>query len=133
MWSLATLEYFNDDLYRSIASRLSVDHAHRFKPQELSNTVWALATAEVEATYPDVFDTVLVPSDQRFTGPIRAIKDPITVCFGVAAQELMKRPSEFKTQEIKDVLWSFSKVCIVLHLWIFAKLYLRVSHYTLVF
>ena len=33
-------------------------------------------------------------------------------CFAIAAQELIRRPHQFKSQEIKDVLWSFSKVGI---------------------
>jgi len=90
--------------------RLTVDGARLFKPQELSNTLWAMATAEVFPKYPEIFDTVLVPLDQRFKGPLRSIDDPVTLCFGIAAEELMRRPFEFKTQEIKDVLWSFSKV-----------------------
>ena len=36
--------------------------------------------------------------------------DVITECFTAAAIETMKRPWVFKEQELKDVLWSFSKV-----------------------
>lgn len=110
LWSLATLDYAEKDTYRKIASRLTVRGAHFFKPQELSNTIWAMATAEITPKYPDIFDTTTIPPKDRFNGPLHAIDDPVTVCFGVAANELMKRPFEFKTQEIKDVLWSFSKV-----------------------
>ena len=53
----------------------------------------------------DAFDINLVP--QR--PPVR---DPATALFAMAAQELMHRPDQFKSQEIKDVLWSFSKVGI---------------------
>ena len=106
LWSLATLEFCDKELYRSIAIRLTPEQAHRSKPQELSNTIWAFATAEMEINDMDVFDTTLVPSSQRKSSPT----DPITACFGVAAYELMHRPHSFKPQEIKDVLWSFSKV-----------------------
>ena len=109
---MATLNFLDEDIYRGIASRLTVNGARFFKPQELSNTLWAMATAEVTPKYPDVFDTVIIPPKDRFNGPLRSIDDPVTVCFGVAAQELMRRPFEFKTQEIKDVLWSFSKVSV---------------------
>jgi hypothetical protein len=37
-------------------------------------------------------------------------KDPISECFAAATTELMRRPHQFKAQEIKDVLWSLSKV-----------------------
>ena len=106
LWSLATLEFCDKELYRNIAVRLTPEQAHRSKPQELSNTIWAFATAELEINDMDIFDTTLVPSSQRKYPP----RDPITACFGVAASELMRRPHSFKPQEIKDVLWSFSKV-----------------------
>ena len=107
---MASLEYCDEAIFRGVASRLRIDQAHGFKPQELSNTVWALATAEIFPRNPDVFDTVLIPPERQFSGPLHAMDDPVNVCFGLAAQELMYRPFEFKTQEIKDVLWSFSKV-----------------------
>jgi hypothetical protein len=113
LWSMATLEFHDDDIIRGLASRIEVDRVRDYKPQELSNAVWALASIEMVPKYPDVFDTVLIPPNQQFRGPLNAIDDPVTVCFGVAAQELMRRPYEFKSQEIKDVLWGFSRVCHV--------------------
>jgi RAP domain len=106
LWSFATLEFCDKTLYRDIAVRLTPEQAQESKPQELSNTIWAFATAEMEIDDKDIFDTSLVPASHRPSKP----NDPITVCFGVAACELMKRPYHFKPQEIKDVLWSFSKV-----------------------
>ena len=106
LWSLATLEFCDQELYRNIAIRLTPEQALRSKPQELSNAIWAFATAEMKINDMDVFDTTLVPSSQRKN----PITDPITACFGVAAFELMRRPHSFKPQEIKDILWSFSKV-----------------------
>jgi RAP domain len=106
LWSFATLEFCDKILYRDIAVRLTPEQAHGSKPQELSNTIWAFATAEMEIDDKDIFDTSLVPTSRRPSKP----NDPITECFGVAASELMRRPHNFKPQEIKDVLWSFSKV-----------------------
>jgi D-alanyl-D-alanine carboxypeptidase len=103
------LEYFDEDVYRAIVSRLTLDSAYTFRPQELSNLCWALATAGVEVKYPDAFDTTLVPKHLR---PSAWKDDPVTICFEAAASELMRRPHEFKTQEIKDILWSCSKVSI---------------------
>jgi len=54
----------------------------------------------------DCFDTTLAPAS------VQMPRDPATMAFAVAAQELMRRPHQFKAQEIKDVLWSFSKVGI---------------------
>ena len=79
------------------------------QPQEMSNTVWALATAGFAPAYIRAFDTTLVPASQR--PPKQMItKDPITECFAAVASETMRRPNDFKDQELKDVLWSFSKV-----------------------
>lgn len=109
LWALATLEFFDEQIYRGIATRLAFSRAHLYKPQELSNSIWALATAEIAVGSDiDVFDITMVPASQRPTKP----QDPLTMCFGIAAQVLMQRPHQFKSQEIKDVLWSFSKVGI---------------------
>jgi hypothetical protein len=108
LWAFASAEYFNQDSYRGPATRLTTIKK-QLKPQELSNTLWALATAEVIPRSIDVFDTSLLPSSLR-PSPSQIQNDPITVCYAMGAQELMTRPSEFKSQEIKDVLWSFSKV-----------------------
>lgn len=109
LWAFATLEFFDEEVYRAIVSRVTVDEAYTFQPRELSNSVWALATAGVEVMYPDAFDTTLVPRNLR---PADWRDDPVTICFEVAASELMRRPHQFKSQEIKDVCWSFSKVSI---------------------
>lgn len=69
-----------------------------------------MATAGVRPHELDIFDTVLIPEEDQFSGSLKDVSDPVTVCFGLAAQELMRRPFEFKPQEIKDVLWSFSTV-----------------------
>jgi hypothetical protein len=106
---MATLEYQNTQSYRGVAARLTRDRTMQAKPQELSNTLWALATAEVLPEYMDCFDSSLVPLKLR-PSPSQVESDPVSMCFVFAAQELMRRPHEFKPQEIKDVLWSFSKV-----------------------
>jgi hypothetical protein len=103
------MEFFDDDIYRSIAYRLTPDRAVKAKPQELSNVVWALATADVVPQFLDVFDTTYFSPSQR-PSVAQAQRDPVTRCFALAAQELMRRPHEFKTQEVKDTLWAFSRV-----------------------
>ena len=107
MWALATLEYFNADIFRTIASKVRLDQAPVYRPQELSNMVWAAATAGVVPKYLDAFDTLLVSKRPSFS---TFQDDPITVMFAAAAKELMNRPGAFKTQEIKDTLWAFSKI-----------------------
>lgn len=111
LWSFATMEYFDEDVYKAAASELTLRKSHSFKPQELSNTVWALATAGATPQYADAFDTTIIPKAKR--PPLSIVtKDPITECFAAATTELINRPHQFKTQEIKDVLWSLSKAGI---------------------
>jgi len=105
LWSFATVEYFDESVYKAAASELTLRKSRSFKPQELSNTVWALATAGA-TPQTQAFDTTLVKQSQR------SYNDPITECFAAATTELIRRPNEFKEQEIKDVLWSLSKAGI---------------------
>lgn len=111
LWSFATVEYFDKEVYRAAASRLTLRDCRSFKPQELSNTVWALATSGAFPEYENAFDTTLVPSSKRTTLS-EMIDDPITECFAAATTELIRRPRDFKEQEIKDILWSLSKAGI---------------------
>ena len=62
---------------------------------EMSNTVWALATAGALPKYVSAFDTTLVPAKNRIS--LTEIgDDPITECFAAAASELIRRPHDFK-------------------------------------
>ena len=81
------------------------------KPQEMSNTVWALATAGFAPEHIHAFDNTLVPASQRPTKEM-ITADPFTECFAAVASETMRRPHDFKDQELKDVLWAFSKVSV---------------------
>ena len=103
--------FFDEEVYRGLAYRLTPDDAVKAKPQELSNLVWAIATADIKPKFVDVFDLTLLHSSKR-PSVQQAQSDPITRAFGLAGQELMRRPHEFKTQEIKDTLWAFSRVSI---------------------
>ena len=106
------MEYYNEDVYKQAASELTLSKSPSFKPQELSNTVWALATAGAIPKYIQAFDVTTVKSTHRVSKQ-QIMSDPITACFAAATTELMKRPHEFKEQEIKDVLWALSKVSLI--------------------
>jgi len=111
LWSFATMGY-NDlpDVFTAAASRVTIKDAHLFKPQELSNSVWALATIGMGPTNKNLFDTTLFPDSKKvLMDLVMREKDVIAECFTAAAMEIMKRPQLFKEQELKDVLWSFSK------------------------
>ena len=108
LWSLATAGCFDFGAFRAGASRLNLRQIRSFKPQEMSNTIWALATAGIQPEHSRAFDTTLVPSSQRPTKDM-ITQDHITECFAAVAGEAMRRPQDFKDQELKDVLWSFSK------------------------
>lgn len=75
----------------------------------LANVCWALATANIAPKYKSVFDTTLVLASERPTLD-DIMDDPVTEAFATATAELMKRPHQFKEQEIKDILWSLSRV-----------------------
>ena len=108
LWSLASLSYNSDpDIYRALCARLRSINPSNCKPQELSNSLWGIATAEIDVFDRDAFDTTLLYGTE-----LPSVNDPIVACFGIAAVELMRRPDDFKEQEIKDVLWSFSKTGI---------------------
>lgn len=109
LWSMATMGYADKDVYRSVVARLADIGAEKFKPQELSNTIWALTTADVIPKHPHFFDDRLLPDNLR-PSMEEAMSDPITACFALGASELIRRPDDFKPQEIKDILWSFAKV-----------------------
>eukprot|EP00980_Cylindrotheca_fusiformis_P003988 scaffold874_cov126-Cylindrotheca_fusiformis.AAC.21 len=108
LWAFATLDYKSDEIYRNIVRRADKNRARRCKPQELSNVLWALATTDVIPEYRDAFDTLLVENARPSQS--QAESDPITRLIAVASQELMNRPGDFKEQEIKDILWSLSRL-----------------------
>ena len=106
------MEYYDEDVYKQAASELTLSKSPTFKPQELSNTVWALATAGAVPQFHQAFDTTTIKSNRRVSKK-QIMSDPITACFAAATTELIRRPHEFKEQEIKDVLWALSKVRLV--------------------
>ncbi len=108
LWSMARMEFFDEDLYRSVVARFHDIGADRFKPQEISNTLWALSTAGVTPKHISVFDDVLLPAKVR-PSMEEAMRDPVTAMFGAGAKEFARRPNDFKTQEIKDLVWSFAR------------------------
>lgn len=67
-----------------------------------------MATADVVPEHSDAFDTLLARKSRP--SPAQAESDPLMVAILLASQELMRRPGDFKEQEIKDVLWSLSRV-----------------------
>ena len=109
LWAMANMEFFDDNVYMAAASRLNRRRASYFKPQEMSNICWALATANMTPKYVSAFDTTLVPAAKR-PSLSDISDDPVTECFATATAEMMKRPQQFKEQEIKDIMWGLSRV-----------------------
>lgn len=108
LWSFATTKYFDKTSFEDMLSRLRLDAVQSWKPQEISNIAWALGTAAIAPRYPKAFDVSLVPSNERVSIEL-ACQDPVTLAFAAVAKELLRRPAEFKTQELKDSLWGLSK------------------------
>ena len=93
---MATIGFFDDELYRRLVSVFRHDLVVSCAV-ELSNTIWALATAEIDLGIErDAFDVTLLPGDDR---PYP--RDPVTVFMGDVALQLIQRPHDFKPQEIK--------------------------------
>ena len=109
LWAMASMEFFDDEVYMVAASRLNRRSAKLYKPQEMSNTCYALAKANIKPKYLGAFDTTLVPAAKR-PSLDDISDDPITECFFTATAEMMRRPQQFKEQEIKDVMWGLSRV-----------------------
>ena len=94
---MATIGLFDDDLYRRLVSRFTADLVASCTT-ELSNTIWALATAEIDiGIEKDAFDVTLLPNEKDRPYP----RDPLTVFMGDVAMQLIQRPRDFKPQEIK--------------------------------
>lgn len=108
LWSFATTKYFDKGSFESMLSRLRLGAVEYWKPQEISNIAWALGTAAIAPKYPKAFDVSLIPLSERVSFEV-ASKDPITLAYAAVAKELLRRPEEFKTQELKDSLWGLSK------------------------
>jgi len=111
LWGMASSDFRSAEVYTAVAARWTPEMAARAKPQELSNSVWALASADIPPRYVDAFDTTILSARQR-SRPSNPREDPVITIFALAAQEVMRRPNDFKAQELKDVLWAFSRLGI---------------------
>ena len=115
LWSFATMEFFDEEAFKRVASNVDIQAVERWNPQELSNLIWAIGTAQLEPKFRKAFDSSFVQMKDRPSFE-QVSRDPLSISFAAVAKELMKRPQEFKTQEIKDSLWGFSKVSnVVFH------------------
>mmetsp|Transcript_19298 Transcript_19298/g.28551 ORF Transcript_19298/g.28551 Transcript_19298/m.28551 type:complete len:1098 (+) Transcript_19298:85-3378(+) len=108
LWSFATTEFFDPVAFSKVLSRLQMDAVQFWNPQEISNIVWSIGTAGIQPRYSKAFDSTLVLQKDRHSFE-EISRDPISLAFAAAAKEVLRRPDEFKSQEIKDSLWGFSK------------------------
>lgn len=106
LWSMARMEFFDEDLYRAVVARFHDIGTKNFKPQEISNTLWALSTAGVTPKYLSVFDDVLLPDSVR-PSMEEAMRDPVTAMFGAGAAEFSRRPDDFKV----SIIFLRSQMC----------------------
>jgi hypothetical protein len=108
LWAFASTKFYDEDSFANLLSRLRMNDVQYWKPQEISNIIWAIGTAGISPKYRTAFDCSLIPADERISFE-QASQDPFTLAFAAAAKEILRRPEEFKTQEMKDTLWGFSK------------------------
>jgi Protein of unknown function (DUF1601) len=104
MWGFAKLKLVNDDMYRHVASHLNTNNASQFSAQNISNILWALATAGMSVHFDAVsnIDSSLSNPRKHEAGLI----DPVLQCCTIAAWEFMMRPHEFNPQDIANLCWS---------------------------
>lgn len=107
LWSFATTEYGTAEVYKVLASEMNADSADAFKSQEFSASIHALATAKMVPADLSVFDDTM--SEQHGDGGKYQEYCPFTECFDTAASELIERTDMFTEQEMKDIIWAFSK------------------------
>lgn len=111
LWSFAATDFSDPGAFVQVLSRLRVEAVQFWNPQEISNMVWAIGTAGIKPRYSKAFDSTLVPRHDRQSWEVLS-RDPVSLAFAAAAKEIIRRPHEFKSQEIKDSLWGFSKAGI---------------------
>jgi hypothetical protein len=107
LWGIAKLKFVDDSLYLSIASRLQSTNASTFQAQNISNIVWALATAGVNVNDKEIQRSALSPQLITKHSQI-STKDQVLRCCIIAAQEFLNRPHEFNSQSIANMCWSFA-------------------------
>jgi hypothetical protein len=112
LYGFAKLKFHDDTLYRRIAGRLQSKNASDFDGQNFANIVWALATAGV---------TIQDNKIQNTTLPLQPLQnsknvhhsyeiDPVLQCCAIAAQEFIKRPQDFNSQNISNMCWGFAEL-----------------------
>ena len=131
LWSMASMEYYNEPMFRSILARVGrrdlVGYDH-FKPQEISNTLWAIASAGIGLEYPNIFDVKLLPINVRGKVSVEEamISDPVTNLFASGATELILRPDEFKVRYIIAFKWKQSEQYIYIYVYICIYMYMYI-------
>ena len=99
IWAAATGEVFSPKLLSFVASliREHPTFVERFKPQELSNTAWGVATM-LSANY-----MIVTKADEP--NDVTAAALDILRSLVLSASE---RPDDFKTQELANLLWAMA-------------------------
>jgi hypothetical protein len=113
LWCFASISYFDDDLYRMICSRISFDDGTKHNQQcsDMPKLIRALAISDIKLQDKTLFDSTLF-TKKSIHAKNHLPTDPILRLFDLAATELIRRPYDFSVREIKDILWSFSKLGI---------------------
>ena len=120
VWSFATLKFGDLGMFESAAKMVTEKSVQNFKPQECSNILWSFATMNCLPISLKILDR----EENEIAAKIKISMDILDKrdnnnnnnnvfvnAYAAIANELIKRPYAFKDQELKDVLWSFSKAC----------------------
>jgi hypothetical protein len=102
-----SIQHPGDNIYLCLASHLKSTNASTFQAQNISNIVWAFATAGVKVNDKEI--QKIATSTQLITEHSQiSTKDPVLQCCAIAAQEFINRPHEFNSQNIAIMCWSFA-------------------------
>ena len=110
---MATLAFFDDELYRRIVSVFGPDLVRSCKPQELSNTLWAFANLGFGSLPSSTFSEIAASMNDyvvlKSTDPegdeelVRQATDAITEC-------ALPQISRFKSQELNNLAWALARL-----------------------
>ena len=106
LWGFSQLDMKDPNLYRNVAVLVPENAALSYRPQELSNSVHALANSGIMKM--DAGSSSSSSSSSSSPKDWMQSNDPLKKLFVAAGAAVMQRTTSFKQQELKDVLWSFA-------------------------
>eukprot|EP00927_Polykrikos_kofoidii_P073760 TRINITY_DN69784_c0_g1_i1.p1 TRINITY_DN69784_c0_g1~~TRINITY_DN69784_c0_g1_i1.p1 ORF type:complete len:403 (+),score=57.10 TRINITY_DN69784_c0_g1_i1:58-1209(+) len=126
LWAMATLQAYNDHVVTRIATSRAAMRPEGFKPQELANSLWALAicdhgTSTQQAFQQSVIEALNVHRCAEFQAPhlsmvawAMATADASVEIssWSAFASEICCKLHHFKAQEVSNTCWAFATASV---------------------